>query len=130
MAVVFAILAFSLIAASAASLGGIDTSQVGADATFVGSCDTDGVDAVFGDPSIGASGRYVVTEVTVSDIDEACIGQTLQVDVTDAGLVSLGGGLVYPIAGDSHTVTFSGEADAEGVTRIVVSIHSDDVVVP
>ena len=121
IAVVLAVLAFSLIAASAATLGGIDTSDVGADATFVGSCDSDGVDAVFSDPVIGATGRYVVTAVTISDIHANCVGQLLQVDVTDSGLTSLGGGSVV-VTGPSELVTFVAPADAEAVTRIAVSI--------
>jgi hypothetical protein len=122
LAVVLAVLAFSLIAASAASLGGIDTSDVGADATFVGSCDTDGVDAVFADPTVDSSGRYVVASVTISDIDADCIGQRLSVDVTDAGLVSLGSGDVDPIASGTEVVTFATPADAEAIARIAVAI--------
>lgn len=123
LAVVLAVLVFSLIAASAASLGGINTSEVGADATFVGSCDTDGVDAVFGDPTVDASGRYVVASVTISDIDANCLGQRLSVDVTDAGLVSLGSGNVDPITSDTEVVTFATPADAELIARIAVAIN-------
>lgn len=122
LAVIVAVLAFSLIAASAATLGGITTSEVGADATFVGSCDSDGVTATFADPVVGASGRYVVASVDISGIDAACLGQRLSVDVTDSGLVSLGSGFVDPITGASHTVTFATPADAEAITRIAVAI--------
>ena len=122
LAVVLAVLAFSLIAASAASLGGINTSEVGADATFVGSCDTDGVDAVFADPTVDSSGRYVVASVTISGIHADCLGQRLSVDVTDSGLVSLGSGSVDPIAASSETVTFATPADAEAIARIAVAI--------
>ena len=42
-AILLAALAFGLIAASAASLGGINSSDLGADASVVAACDTDGV---------------------------------------------------------------------------------------
>lgn len=122
LAVVMAVLAFSLIAASAASLGGINTSDVGADATFVGSCDTDGVDASFADPTVDASGRYVVASVTISGIHADCLGQLLSVDVTDAALVSLGSGSVDPITSDNEVVTFATPADAEAIARIAIAI--------
>jgi hypothetical protein len=122
LAVIVAVLAFSLIAASAASLGGINTSDVGADATFVGSCDGDGVTATFSDPVVGASGRYEVASVVIDGIDPECVGQRLSVDVTDTALVSLGSGSVDPITAGPQTVTFATPADAEAITRIAVAI--------
>lgn len=124
MAIVLAVLAFSLIAASAASLGGITVSpDIGADAAFVGSCDSDGVTATFADPVIsGVTGRYVVPLVTISDIDPACAGQELQVEVTDAALNTLGSGSVLAIGGVSEVVTFASPVDAEALARIAISI--------
>lgn len=125
MAVVFAILAFSLIAASAASLGGITVDpEIGADAAFVGTCDDDGVTATFSDPTYDtSSGRYVVASVTIGDIAAPdCVGQTLQVEVTDSALNSIGSGSVASIASDTELVTFGSPVDAEALARIAVSI--------
>ncbi|HIE21361.1 MAG TPA: hypothetical protein EYP73_02025, partial [Acidimicrobiia bacterium] len=79
-AIVLAVLVFSLIAASAASLGGITTADLGADATVVAACDTDGVDVSYNTRySPGAPGNYEVTSVVVSNIASACNTYTISV---------------------------------------------------
>ena len=72
IALTIAVLAFALIAASAASLGGINSADVGADTTVVTSCDTDGVDVEF---------RW--RRVIVTGIADACLGQQISMTISD-----------------------------------------------
>jgi hypothetical protein len=127
MAVVFAVLAFSLIAASAATLGGISTDDVGADAALVASCDIDGVSVSFGTPTYnGTTGDYEVDTVTVTGIDDDCLGDDISVALTDGSLAALGEGSGNVAVGtaDNNTaiVNIAPPADAEAVTRVVVTI--------
>ena len=117
-AVVLAVLVFSLIAASAASLGGITTADIGAEVDVVASCDTDGVTVSFGTTFDGT--EYVVDSVTVSGIDAPCIGQDLSVTLS---------GLVGPdvevgpqaVAGASETIAVP-DYSAEDLNGVAVLI--------
>jgi hypothetical protein len=116
LAVVLGLLVFSLVAASAASLG-VNTASLGAGTEIVASCD-DAVDIAF---TTGYSGgEYVVTEVVLSDVSDACDGQDVWVQLTaDAG--TLGSGTAQ--ADDSGTVTVPvGASSAEAVTGVAVVI--------
>ena len=94
-AVVLAVLVFSLIAASAASLGGIAVPNgPGADAVTVNAaCDiNDAPDAAPGTENLAASFRttwdvaeYVVDQVTITGIDDTCVSQRISVTLTQAG---------------------------------------------
>lgn len=70
---------------AAASLGGINAGQVGASDAYVTSCDDDGVDVNYGLDYSNEYEGYVVDELTVSDINEDCLGQTLLVTLTNNG---------------------------------------------
>jgi len=122
-AIVLAVLVFSLIAASAASLGGITTADLGADATVVAACDTDGVDVSYNTSySPGAPGNYEVTSVDVSNIASACNTYTISVTLGD-GTSALGSGSATVSSG-SATVSISGNVDAEAVTEIGIVISN------
>lgn len=121
MAVVFAILAFSLIAASAATLGGITVADVGADAELVASCDDDGVTVDFGALTYDdVSGDYVTSVVNITDINSDCDGLPIHVTLSN-------------IAGDDYasatgvvtgtTASVSVGYDAEALRRVVVAIN-------
>ena len=94
-AIVLAVLVFSLIAASAASLGGIAVpGGVGADnVTVNAACDvTDAADAAPGTENLAATFRtawdgsdYVIDRVTITGIDDACVSQRISVTLTQAG---------------------------------------------
>ena len=126
LAVVLAVLAFSLIAASAATLGGITVNgQVGADVEAVTSCDDTGVTVDF--TTTFSGGAYVVDSVTVGGIHDDCDGQTL--DITLSGTV---GGVLFTSTAavadngagiDDNTVQFSGLAvDAEDLDSVAIAI--------
>jgi hypothetical protein len=118
-AIVLAVLAFSMIAASAASLGGITTSSLGAEADVVASCDT--VGGIAADFAVAFSGgEYRTTTVQISGADLACEGLDIDVTLLDSGGNSLGS--------DSGTVLAGGfnasiDASAEAVEGIAVVIE-------
>ncbi|MBK5288286.1 MAG: hypothetical protein JJE46_07450 [Acidimicrobiia bacterium] len=76
--------AFGLAAASAASLGGLTSSSLGADNGAVSSCDSNGVTIAYGAPAYdGTAGLYKISTVTVGGIDAACAGKTVAVTLSD-----------------------------------------------
>jgi len=111
--VLLGIAAFGLAAASAASLGGLTTSSLGADNDVVTSCETDGVTIDYGTPAYDAtSGLYKVSTVTVGGIDAGCSGKTVAVTLSDAANASLGSGSTA-IAGTTATITLSAPTNAK-----------------
>lgn len=120
-AIVLAVLVFSLIAASAASLGGITTDDLGADVDVVASCDSDGVTATFGTSYDATSGEYLVDDVTIGGIAGACLNQAIEVTLTDSGDTALG---TYSgtVTGGSETLTTTDTVSAEAVEGIAVVI--------
>lgn len=90
-AIVLAVLAFSMIAASAASLGGITTSQLGAETDTVAGCDPDGILVDFTVAYNATTGEYDTASVDITDIESpACDGQTISATLTDSTGASLG----------------------------------------
>lgn len=126
-AVILAVLVFSLIAASAASLNGINTADLGADATVVAACDSDGVDVDYNwTYTPGAPGFFDVDSVVVSAIeDPGCDNYDIYVELGD-GTNVLGSGQDV-VSGGSATVTITPvgtEVDAELVTEIGIVISN------
>lgn len=120
---VLAVLVFSVMAASAASLGGINTADLGADATVVASCDTDGVDLDYTLSYVpGAPGNFEVATVVVTNINVACNTYAIDVSLGD-GATELGSGSDTVAAGGA-TVTISAGVDAELVTEVGVVISN------
>jgi len=70
--------------ASAASLGGVTSTNLGSSATVVASCDTDGVDIDYTTAYDSASGTYLVNTVTVDGIDASCKGEQIEVSLKNA----------------------------------------------
>jgi hypothetical protein len=104
--------------AAAASLivnGG--TVQAGSEIGLV--CDPDGVDVSYGVVYDGS--EFVIDEVTIDDIDAACLGFDITVVLTDGG-VDVGSG-TGAIAGASITIPIAALPDAEDVDDVHVAIH-------
>ncbi|MGB7859834.1 MAG: hypothetical protein WBM90_05000 [Acidimicrobiia bacterium] len=120
-----AVLVFSLIAASAASLGGIRTADVGADVDVVASCDTDGVDASYATSYDAIGGEYVVDSVTIDGIDDNCVGDAIEVTLTGPlGVVldTVSGSVAAGTADDNtfnSAVTGVTAAALEGVAVVI-----------
>jgi hypothetical protein len=105
--------------AAAASLS-VASATFGAGRTAVAPCDSDGFVYTH---TLDAS--HNVASVTVSSINTACSGATLQVTLTDGANVSLGNGSVaLPASGftGAATVTVTGTAPSANVAAYRVAI--------
>ena len=123
IAIIFGLLVFSAISASAASLGGISTSDLGAEAAVISSCDTDGVTVDYTTTYVpGAPGNFEVASVVVTAIDPACDGFNIDVAVGD-GSSELGNGSDV-VATGAATVAISAGADAGAITEVGVVISN------
>ena len=83
IALILAVVAFGLIAASAASLNGINTADVGADATVVASCDTNGVTVRYRTRYEPRIDEYELRRVIIRGIHDDCIGQQLSFTISN-----------------------------------------------
>jgi len=116
-----AVVVFGGFLAMAATLGGITADNLGADASVVASCDTDGVTAAFTVAYDATDARSEVTAVVVAGVDVACAGQNLTVTLTNAANAQLDAATVVAAAG-SNTVTATTPADAEAVANVHIVI--------
>ena len=112
---------FGGVIASAATLGGLTSNELGANDTVVAACDTDGVAIAYTNAYDATTAEYTVTTATISGIAAGCVGQTLDVTLSGAAGVSLGSGTVT-VAGASEAVAITGTVSAEAVTGAAVVI--------
>ena len=82
-AVLGALIAAALVSASAASLGGLTSENLGAESDVVAGCDDDGVDIAYVTDYDEVSQDYEVTGVRLLGLDDACIGQLASVAIDD-----------------------------------------------
>lgn len=123
VAVIAGVGTFGMIGASAASLGGITGSSLGADAAVIGSCDTDGVTLAYTNSYDATLGRYQTTGVTVTGIAAACAGKSLALTLKDTAGAALGSGTVASIVGTSASITLTAPgANANSVAGAAVVI--------
>ncbi len=121
IAALAAVVVFGGFLAMAASLGGITADTLGADASVVASCDTDGVTTSFTVAYDATDARNEVTAVVVGGVDAACAGQSLTVTLTNGADASLDGATVTAVSG-SNTVATSTPPDAEAVENVLIVI--------
>ena len=127
LAVLGGIIVCALVVASAASLGGITSSSLGADDSVVASCDTNGVTSAYSSVyNTTSTAGFKVNDVTVGGIDDACDGLTMTVTLTGAANAALGSAsqAVPTGAGTTNVVSVVGQSGlAESVTgsHIVIS---------
>lgn len=117
LAVVFALATFSVISASAATLGGLSSTALGADQRVIASCDTDGINLAYTNVFNATTNAYQTTAVTMSGVNSACTGQSFQLSLSDA-TTSLGetSGSVALTAG-TQIVTLVAPINAGLITR-------------
>jgi hypothetical protein len=82
-AVLGALIAAALVSASAASLGGLTSENLGAESDVVAGCDDDGVDIAYVTDYDEVTQDYEVTGVRLLGLDDACIGQLASVAIDD-----------------------------------------------
>ena len=124
-AISVAVAVFGTAFAMAASLGGITSDNLGADSAAVATCDSNGVSTAYTTAYDATDGRYEVTAVTVSGIDNACDGKSIAVTLTTSAGASVGSGsaTVPTDAGaTSVTVTLTSAASAEDSANVHVLI--------
>ena len=116
-AILGAFIAFAALTASAATLGGLTSTALGADQTVVASCDTDGIAMAYTNVYDATTNDYQTTAVTLSGVNAACSGKAFQLTLGD-GVAALGEstGTVALVAG-SQTVTLTAPVSARAVTR-------------
>ena len=123
-ATVIAVFVFSLIAASAASLGGITApTELGADEAVVAACTSGGVTVDFA--ATYQNGEYQVDDVTVSidAADGSCNGETVRVVVSSTAVPWASTEVTGVIGSDSATLSFAGQAlSAEETDYVDVAI--------
>jgi hypothetical protein len=104
------------ITGSAATLGGIAASGLGAGFSAVGSCDADGVDASY-TVTAGA-----VQSITLTGIAGGCANGLIQAVLVNASDANIGSGGPATVTGTSITLNLSPQPQATAVTGVHVSI--------
>ena len=84
-AVLAGLIATTVIGASAASLGGLNSDDLGADTGTVGSCDTNGIDVEYRTAYNRGLGGYRVNRVVLRDVSADCIGLPYSITLAEAG---------------------------------------------
>jgi hypothetical protein len=107
--------------ASAASLGGVDSTNLGSSATVVASCDTDGVKLDYTTAYDVSTGTYLVSSVTVDGIADSCAGQPIEVSLKDADGKATATTRREAVKGTSQTIAVDGFA-GESVDHAAVLI--------
>jgi hypothetical protein len=114
---------FGLVGASAATLGGITSKTLGADATTVASCDTDGVALAFTNAYVAASGTYQTTAIRLSGINPACAGKALSLTVRNASNAAIGTGSIAALTtSTAQTVALATPVSAATVAGVAIVI--------
>ncbi len=111
-----------VVAASAASLGGVTSTTLGADVGVVASCDIDGVSLAYVNTYDATLGRYQTTSVSVTGINTDCNGKSIGVTLNGTGGVSLGSGTGTVAAGAATVAMAGAGANANLVTGAAVVI--------
>ena len=116
------IVAVGAVSASAASLGGVTSDQVGVDSGVVASCDTDGIDVDYTVAYSSDDTTYDVNDVTLSDVDATCAGQTYTVTLADDTGTNLATQTGAAVSGTTTVNFLADDVDGEQVTAIAVAI--------
>jgi hypothetical protein len=114
--------AFGILTASAASLGGLTSSSLGADQTVVASCDSTGINMSYTTAYDAPSNSYKTTAVTISNVDPSCATKAYKLTMSD-GSASLNetSGTVTLTSG-SQTIALSAAVDSKAVTKAALVI--------
>lgn len=116
---------FSVVLATAASLGTVTDGKVGAGSTTVSSCETDGVSTSYATAWDATDDRYEVTSVTVGAITAGnCTGKVVKVALLDSTDAVIGEGTSAAVgaADTTASVTMTPQASAQAVVRVHVTI--------
>jgi hypothetical protein len=115
------------VGASAASLGGIESNQLGADTGVVASCDDNGIDVLYRTAYHRRSGELRVNRVILRNVSAQCQGLPYQLTLVGAA------GTPYEVDGTSLLVTNLSDRDPgpgidlAGISRIRVRFPMENV---
>jgi hypothetical protein len=125
LAILGGIAAFAIVVGSAASLGGITSTSLGADDSVVASCDTDGVTSSYSTVyNTTTTAGTKVNDVTIGGLDAACHGKSMTVTLVNTSNASIGEVTqAVPGTGTTNVLNFvTPNVLAENVTGIHVVI--------
>jgi hypothetical protein len=124
LAIVAAVAAFAAVSASAATLGGLTGTSLGAETSVVAGCDTDGVNVAYTTAYSATPKEYTVSAVTLSGINVAasgCTGKIASVTLANTAGTSLAA-QTATVVGASLVLTFATPVSAAAVTNVAVVI--------
>lgn len=113
-------LAFGGSLAFAASLGGIDSDNLGSSTSVVASCDTDGIDVSYTTEYDATEAQFDVVSVTLSDVAPGCEGEAIDVTLADDTNAEIGKTV-------AHTAGATGTETINLDTTAYTSTHAEDV---
>ena len=122
LAAIGGLAAFGILTASAASLGGLTSSSLGADQTVVASCDTNGIQLTYTNAYVAATNSYSTTTVTMAGIDPTCATKSFRLSLSNgAALLGETTGTIQA-GGGTRRVTLAAAVDAKSVTNAALVI--------
>ncbi len=114
--------AFGILTASAASLGGLTSSSLGADQTVIATCDSTGITMAYTTAYVPATNSYVTTAVNLSNVDASCGTKAFKLTLSDAAnSVNETTGTVTLTAG-AQTIPLSANVDSKAFTKVALVI--------
>jgi hypothetical protein len=112
-----------IIAASAATLGGITTTDLGAENIVVAACDPDGIDIAYNHAYSASGQAYRVLSAVISDIHPDCENQALDMELTGAANASVATATQVTVGSSTtETVLFAAPPLADAVLGSAVVI--------
>jgi hypothetical protein len=115
--------AFGILTASAASLGGLTSSSLGADNTVIASCDTDGILLSYTNTYAAGANTYTTTQVIASGVNAGCAGKIAKLSLEN-GTTLIGEYTQNPavVTAGVMTITITGSVPAASITAAALVI--------
>ena len=113
---------FGILTASAASLGGLTASSLGADQTVIASCDTDGITLAYTNAYDATTNAYKTSAVVATLVNVACATKTYKLTLSNDA-ASLGEFTnTVTLAGTTLTIPISPTVDSKSITKAALVI--------
>jgi len=122
-AVLIGLLAAGIAGASAATLGGLSGSGLGADDQIVAACDTDGITTAYTTAYNAVSQTYQVTAVNFTGVNAACNAKAASISLRN-GTTNLGttNAASISVVGNAFSITLASPIAATSVNGLSVII--------
>lgn len=119
-------IAAGVLAASAASLGGLTVQNLGANNAVIAACNGGtGITITGWDPSysVATSGAFNVSQLLIQGATASCSGHPYKIVVANSAGTSLGSGTGTINNGTSYTAALSPAVNAEAATQVTLTIY-------